>query len=86
MSNCHNVGNHMSQLNYEVVHFIFLLSLSLGQSPDFHHTKIQVRQEKLDVVASFCYLGDMLPAVGSCDMAVTSHLSYKTWPRGYKKI
>ena len=34
----------------------------------------QVRPDKLEVVASFCYLGDMLSAGGGCEMAVSSHI------------
>ena len=29
---------------------------------------------KLEVVASFCYLGDMLSAGGGCEMAVTTRV------------
>ena len=29
---------------------------------------------KLEVVASFCYLGDMLSAAGSCDLSTTIHV------------
>ena len=35
---------------------------------------VQVRPDKLEVVASFCYLSDMLSAGGGCEMAVTTHL------------
>ena len=34
--------------------------------------EVQVGPDKLEVVASFCYLGDMLPAGGGCEIAVTS--------------
>ena len=30
--------------------------------------------EKLDVVASFCYLGDMLSAAGGCELSTTTHV------------
>ena len=35
-------------------------------------SEVQVGPDKLEVVASFCYLGDMLSAGGGCEMAVTS--------------
>ena len=34
-------------------------------------SEVQVGPDKLEVVASFCYLGDMLSAGGGCEMAVT---------------
>ena len=34
--------------------------------------EVQVGPDKLEVVASFCYLGDMLSAGGGCEIAVTS--------------
>ena len=37
-------------------------------------SEVQVGPDKLEVVASFCYLGDMLPAGGGCEMAVTTHV------------
>ena len=36
--------------------------------------EVQVRPDKLEVVASFCYLGDMLSAGGGCEIAVTSQV------------
>ena len=36
--------------------------------------EVQVGPDKLDVVASFCYLGDMLSAGGDCEIAVTTHV------------
>ena len=56
-------------------------------------SEVKVGPDKLEVVASFCYLGDMLSAVGGCEITVTTvwkkfrellpiltsrHLSYKT--------
>ena len=35
-------------------------------------SEVQVGPDKLKVVASFCYLGDMLSAGGGCEMAVTT--------------
>ena len=36
--------------------------------------EVQVGPEKLEVVASFCYLGDMLSAGGGCEIAVTTRV------------
>ena len=39
--------------------------------------EVQVRPDKLEVVASFCYLGDMLSAAGGCELSpttVTTHV------------
>ena len=36
--------------------------------------EVQVGHDKLEVVASFCYLGDMLSAAGSYELATTSHV------------
>ena len=35
-------------------------------------SEVQVGPDKLEVVASLCYLGDMLSANGGCEMAVTT--------------
>ena len=35
--------------------------------------EVQVRPEKLEVVASFCYLGDMLSAAGGCELSTTTN-------------
>ena len=35
--------------------------------------QIQVRPDKLEVVASFCYLGDMLSAAGGRELSITTH-------------
>ena len=51
-------------------------------------SEVQVRPDKLEVVASFCYLGDMLSAGGGCEITVTTHVkspgrssgSYYPWP------
>ena len=37
-------------------------------------SEVQVGPDKLKVVASFCYLGDMLSAGGGCEMAVTTRV------------
>ena len=36
--------------------------------------EVKVRPDKLKVVASFCYLGDMLSAAGGCKLSTTRHL------------
>ena len=36
--------------------------------------EVQVGPDKLEVVASFCYLGDMLSAGGGCEITVTTHV------------
>ena len=36
------------------------------------HNESQVGPDKLEAVASFCYLGDMLFAGGGCEIAVTT--------------
>ena len=38
------------------------------------HSEVQVGPDKLEVVASFCYLGDMLSVGGGCEMAVTTRV------------
>ena len=37
-------------------------------------SEVQVGPDKLEMVASFCYLGDMLCAGGGCEMAVTTRV------------
>ena len=36
--------------------------------------KVQVGPDKLEMVASFCYLGDMLSAAGSCELSTTTRV------------
>ena len=43
-------------------------------------SEVQVGPDKLEVVASFCYLGDMLAAGGGCEMAVTTRVK-TTWKK-----
>ena len=38
------------------------------------HSEVQVGPDKLEVVATFCYPGDMLSAGGGCEMAVTTRV------------
>ena len=37
-------------------------------------SEVQVGPDKLEVVASFCYLGNMLSAGGGCEITVTTHV------------
>ena len=45
---------------------------------------VQVGPDKLEVVAFFCYLGDMLSAVGGCEIAVTTRV--KTAWKKFKEL
>ena len=36
--------------------------------------EVQVGPDKLEVVASFCYLGDMLSAASGCELSTTTHV------------
>ena len=36
--------------------------------------EVQVGHDKLELVASFCYPGDMLSAAGGCDLSTTTHV------------
>ena len=36
--------------------------------------EVQVGPDKLEMVASFCYLGDMLSAAGGCELAATTRV------------
>ena len=36
--------------------------------------EVQVGPDKLEEVASFCYLGDMLSAAGGCELSTTTHV------------
>ena len=36
--------------------------------------EVQVGSDKLEVVASFCYLGDMLSAAGGCELSSTTRV------------
>ena len=82
----------------------------LTKDPDYRYTRCQeiarpldgrpqreaqVGPDKLEVVASFCYLGDMLSAAGDCELSTTNRKKFKellpvvfppplfqdTWPR-----
>ena len=49
----------------------------MGNAPPIDgrpQSEVKVGPDKLEVVASFCYLGDMLSAGGGCEMAVTTHV------------
>ena len=41
---------------------------------DRPQSEVQVGPDKMEVVASFCYLGDMLSAGGGCEIMVTSRV------------
>ena len=43
-----------------------------GPIDDRPQSEVQVGPDKLEVVASFCYLGDMLSAGGGCEITVTT--------------
>ena len=47
-------------------------------------SEVQVGPDKLEVVASFCYLGDMLSAGGGCEMVVTTRV--KTAWKKFRKL
>ena len=40
--------------------------------------EVQVGPDKLEMVASFCYLGDMLAAAGDCELSTTTRVK-TTW-------
>ena len=44
----------------------------------------EVRPDKLEVVASFCNLGDMLSAAGGCELSTTTHV--KTAQKKFKEL
>ena len=46
--------------------------------------EVQVGPDKLDVVAPFCYLRDMLSAVGDCELSTTTHM--KTAWKKFKEL
>ena len=46
--------------------------------------EVQVGPDKLEVVASFCYLGDMLSATGGCELSTTTRL--KTAWKKFKEL
>ena len=46
--------------------------------------EIQIGPDRLEVVASFCYLGDMLSAAGGCELSITTHV--KTAWKKFKEL
>ena len=46
--------------------------------------EVKVRPDKLEVVASFCYLGEMLSAAGGCELSTTT--SVKTARKKFKEL
>ena len=49
-----------------------------------HRGKSQVGPDKLEVVASFCYLGDRLSAAIGCELSITTHV--KTAQKKFKEL
>ena len=47
-------------------------------------SEVQVGPDKLEVVSSFCYLGDMLSAGGGCEIVVTTRV--KTAWRKFREL
>ena len=41
---------------------------------DRPQSEVQARPDKLEMVASFCYLGDMLSAGGGCEITITTRV------------
>ena len=67
----------------------------LTEDPDYRCTRCkgtarpldgrpQVGPDRLEVVASFCYLGDMLSAASGCELSTTTHV--KTVWKKFKKL
>ena len=48
------------------------------------HSEVQVAPDKLKLVASFCYLGDMLSAGGGCEIRVTTRV--KTAMKKFREL
>ena len=46
--------------------------------------EVQVGPDKLEVVASFCYQGDMLSAAGDCELSTTTRV--KTAMKNFKEL
>ena len=46
--------------------------------------EVQIGPDKLEVVASFCYLGDMLSTAGGCELSTTTHV--KTAWKKFKEL
>ena len=40
-------------------------------------SKVQVKPDKLEMEASFCYLGDVLSADGGCELVITTRVKKK---------
>ena len=45
-----------------------------AQSIDRPQKDVQARSDKLEVEASFCYLGDILSVAGGCELAMTTRV------------
>ena len=48
--------------------------------------EVQVGPDKLEVVASFCYVGDMLSAAGCCELSTTTTTHVKTACKKFKDL
>ena len=48
--------------------------------------EVKVGPDKLEVVASFCYLGDMLSAAGGCELSTTTTTRVKTPWKKFKDL
>ena len=74
-------------------------AVGLTEDPDYRCTRrqgtarsldgrpqreVQVRPDKLEVVASFCYLGDMLSPAGGCELSTTTRV--KTVWKKFKEL
>ena len=46
--------------------------------------EVQVGSDKLEVVASFCYLGDIISAAGGCELSTTTRM--KTAWKKFKEL
>ena len=52
-----------------------------GHPTDFRQlSEVQVGPEKLEMVVSFCYLGNMLSAGGGCELVITTCVKM-TWKK-----
>ena len=48
--------------------------------------EVQVGPDKVEIVASFCFLGDMLSAASNCELSTTTHAktAWKKFKEGYQ--
>ena len=65
----------------------YMCSRCLGTAPPIDRRpqkEVQVKPDKLEVVASFCYLGDMLSVSGGCELAMITRV--KTAWKKFKEL